>query len=61
VAVDVDSIVRRVKAFTRDELKRTQERMAADMKQLDDRLQEAAELRARARGLRIFAEDLRRD
>jgi hypothetical protein len=61
VAVDVDSIVRRVKAFTRDELKRTQERVAADMKQLDDRLQEAAELRARARGLRIFAEDLRRD
>ncbi len=60
-AVDVDSIVKRVKAFTRDEIRRNQERLAAEMKQLDDRLKEAAELRIRARGLRIFAEDIEHD
>jgi hypothetical protein len=60
-AVDVDSILKRVKAFTRDEVRRSQERLATEMKQLDDRLKEAAELRIRARGLRIFAEDIEHD
>jgi hypothetical protein len=31
------------------------------MKKLEERLKEAAELRTRAKGLRIFAEDLGRD
>ena len=60
-AVDVESIVKRVRAFTRDEIRRNQDRLAAEMKQLDDRLKEAAELRIRARGLRIFAEDIEHD
>jgi hypothetical protein len=60
-AVDAESIAKRVKTFTRAELERHQERLAMEMKQLDERLKEAAELRARARGLRIFAEDIEHD
>ncbi|SRR5579859_4039365 len=57
-AVDAETIVKRVKSFTRDEVRRNQERLEAEMKQLEERLKEAVELRARARGLRIFAEDI---
>jgi hypothetical protein len=56
--VDAETIVKKVKSFTREEVRRSQERLEAEMKQLDDRLKEAGELRARARGLRIFAEDI---
>ena len=61
LAIDADLILNRVRAFTRDELRRSQDRLAAEMKQLDGRLKEAAELRARARGVRIFAEDIGHD
>jgi anti-sigma factor RsiW len=57
-SIDAESISKRVRSFTRDEVQRTQERVAAELKQLEGRLKEAAELRARARGLRIFAEDI---
>jgi hypothetical protein len=60
-AVDVEAILRDVKALTRAELERTQERIDSEMKKLDVRLKEAGELRVRARGLRIFAEDVTRD
>jgi len=60
-AVDAEMIVKRVKSFSRDEIRRSQERLQAEMKQLEERLREAAELRARARGLRIFAEDIGHD
>jgi hypothetical protein len=61
VPVDVEAILRDVKALTRAELQRTQERIDSEMKKLDVRLREAGELRARARGLRIFAEDVTRE
>ncbi|HVR85806.1 MAG TPA: zf-HC2 domain-containing protein [Planctomycetota bacterium] len=60
-AIDAESIAKRVKTFTRAELHRNQERLATEMKQLDERLKEAAELRVRAHGLRIFAEDIGHD
>lgn len=61
VQVDVDAIFRDVKALTRPELRKAQERIESEMEKLEARLKEAAELRARARGLRIFAEDASRD
>jgi len=60
-AVDVDAILKQVRALPGAELRRTQERIEAEMKKLEDRLKEAAELRLRAKGLRIFAEDVGRD
>jgi len=57
--VDVDAILRDVQSLTRSELRKTQERIEAEMKKLDARLKEAAELKERARALRIFAEDAR--
>jgi cell division protein ZapA (FtsZ GTPase activity inhibitor) len=60
-AVDVDAILKDVQALPRAELRRTQERVEAEMKKLEDRLKEAAELRTHAKGLRIFAEDVGRD
>lgn len=60
-AVDADAIARRVKTFTRAEIRRHQEKLEAEMKRLEERLKEAAELRARARSLRLFAEDVVRD
>lgn len=60
-AVDVDAILKDIRALSRAELRRTQERIEAEMKKLEDRLKEAGELRARARGLRLFAEDAVRD
>jgi len=60
-AVDAESIVKKVKSFTRDEIRRHQERLEAEMKQLEERLKEAGDLRIRARGLRIFAEDIGHD
>jgi hypothetical protein len=59
--VNVEAIVREVKTLTRVELKRTQERIESETKKLEARLQEARQLRDRARGLRLFAEDLGRD
>lgn len=60
-SVDAESIAKRVRSFTREELRRTQERVAAELKELEERLKAADELRARARGLRIFAEDIGHD
>jgi hypothetical protein len=60
-AVDVDAILKQVQALPRAELRRTQERVDAEMKKLEERLKEAAELRLHAKGLRIFAEDVGRD
>ena len=59
--VNVEAIVRDVKTLTRVELKRTQERIESETKKLEARLQEARQLRDRARGLRLFAEDVVRD
>jgi hypothetical protein len=59
--VDVNAILRNIKSLTRTELQRTQERIEAEMKMLEDRMRAAGELRERARGLRIFAEDVTRD
>jgi hypothetical protein len=61
VPVDVDALVRKARTLTRTELLRTQEKLENELKRLEDRLREAGELRARARGLRIFAEDVARD
>lgn len=55
--VDVPAILKQVQALTRQELERNRERLDADMKRLAARLQEAHELRERARGLRLFAEE----
>lgn len=60
-SVDVDAILKNVKTLTRSELNRAQESVEAEMRRLESRLREAAELRARAKGLRIFAEDIGRD
>jgi len=60
-AVDVDAILRQVQALPGAELRRTQERVEAEMSTLEDRLKEAAELRIHAKGLRIFAENVGRD
>ena len=57
--VDVEAILRDVQSLTRAELRKTQERIEAEMQKLDARLKEAAELKDRARALRIFAEDAR--
>jgi hypothetical protein len=59
--VDVDALLREVQSLTRSELRKTQDRIDAEMKKLDARLKEAGELKDRARALRIFAEDARRD
>ncbi len=61
VKVDVDALVRQARALTRAELQRSQQRLQEDLKHLEDRLKEAAELRTKAHGLRIFAEDVTRD
>lgn len=53
---DIDAILKGVKALTRAELNRTQERVDAEMRKLEERLKEVAELRVRAKGLRIIAE-----
>lgn len=59
--VDVDAILRDVASLTRAELERTQGRIDAEMKKLEARLRATGELRDRARGLRIFAEDVTKD
>jgi hypothetical protein len=59
--VNFEAILKNVQGLTRMELQRAQERVEAEMKKLDARLKEAAELRSRARGLRIFAEDVAGD
>jgi hypothetical protein len=56
--VDVDALLKNMRVLTRSELRRTQERIDAEMKKLEERLKEAGELRARAKGLRIFSEDI---
>jgi hypothetical protein len=61
VPVDVEAILKDVKTLTRSELKRTQEQIDSEVKKLEARLREAGELRARARGLRMFAEDATRE
>lgn len=61
VPVDVDDLVRKARMLTRVELQRTQQRLEAELKQLEARLKEAGELRAKAHGLRIFAEDVTKD
>lgn len=58
---NVEALLKEVKTLTRTELQRTQERVESEMKKLDARLKEAAELRARARGLRVFAEEAARE
>jgi len=60
-ATHVEALLKDAKSLSRAELQRTQERIESEMKKLDARLQEAAELRARARGLRVFAEEAARD
>ncbi len=60
-AVNVDAIVREVKTLTRGELKRTQDRIESETRKLEARLLEVRELRDRARGLRLFAEEAGRD
>jgi hypothetical protein len=60
-AADSEAILKDLKMLTRSELRRTQEKIEAEMKKQEDRLKEAAELRAHAKGLRIFAEDVGRD
>ena len=60
-AVDADAIVKRVKTLTRLEIQRNQARLEAELKRMEERLRDAAELRARARGLRLFAEDVGHD
>ena len=59
--VDVQAILKDVQALTRGQLRHTQEQVDAEMKKLEAKLREARELRERARGLRIFAEDVARD
>ena len=58
-AVDVEAILRDVQSLTRSELRKTQERIDVEMKKLDARLKEAAELKERARALRLLAEEAR--
>jgi len=59
--VDVQAILKEVQSLTRGQLRRTQEQADADTKKLEAKLREARELRDRARGLRIFAEEVTRD
>jgi hypothetical protein len=60
-AVDAQAILQAVQSQTRSQLRRTQEQVDAEMKKLEPKLREARELRDRARGLRIFAEDVSGD
>jgi hypothetical protein len=59
--VDVEAILKDVESLTRGQLRRAQEQVDAEMKTLEAKLREARALRERARGLRIFAEDVSRD
>lgn len=58
---DVEVLMRGVKSLTRTELERVQGRIETEMKKLEARLKEAGEMRDRARGLRIFAEEAARE
>lgn len=60
-AVDVDAILKQVRTLTRAEIRKNQERLESELKRMEERLREASELRARARGLRLFAEDVGHD
>jgi hypothetical protein len=59
--VDVQAITKEVQSLTRTQLRRTQEQVDAEMKKLEEKLRDARQLRDRARGIRIFAEDVTRD
>ena len=61
VRVDADQILRDVKAMTRQQLEAAQQRVEQEKRAMDVRLQELHELRARAKGLRVYAEGVRRD
>jgi hypothetical protein len=59
--VDLEAILRNVKSLTRRELEETRERAEKQVKELDERLRLLKELRTRARGLRVYAEEAKRD
>jgi len=61
VKADVQAIVQGVQKMTEKQLREARERAQERMKELQTRLQEAQELRARARGLRVYAENVARE
>jgi len=61
VRVDVDQILRDVKAMTRLQLEAARQRVEQEKRAMDVRLQDLHELRARAKGLRVYAEGVKRE
>jgi hypothetical protein len=61
VRVDVEEIMKDVRAMTRQKLEETRLNVEKEMKTLEVRLRDLHELRARAKGLRVYAEDLKNE
>jgi hypothetical protein len=59
--IDVGPILKEVGEMTRHELEEAQRRVDQERRALEARLLDLRELRARAKGLRVYAEDLARD
>jgi len=59
-SVDVDAILKDVKALTRQELDKVRAGLEGRMRKLEEDLRSAQELRSRAHVLRTFAEDLKK-
>ena len=59
--IDVGPILKEVEVMTRHQLEEAHLRVDLEKRALEARLQDLRELRARARGLRVYAEDLARD
>jgi anti-sigma factor RsiW len=60
VRIDIEQILKDVKAMTRQQLESTNARVEQEMRALDLRLKDLHELRARAKGLRVYAEDAKK-
>jgi anti-sigma factor RsiW len=58
IRVDVERIMKEVRAMTHQQLEETRIRVEQEMKTLDARLEELRDLRAHARGLRAYAEGM---
>lgn len=60
VAPDVRSALKHVKTMTREELEEARVRVEQEMRRLEEQFKEMQEWRGRARGLRAYAEGVRR-
>jgi hypothetical protein len=61
VTVDLESVLKDVRGMGKHEAHEAVKRVQEEMKALEKRFQEMHELRGRARGLRVFAEDVKKE